>query len=307
MAALLHIASAAERLRIWLLSQKWFTSHLLPVLPRWLRWGLRTVYLAPIDLIDRVMGRKTGVMPPRLHNCSGAVIDFEGSGKAAIKALEEVAGLTPSSKVLDIGCGYGRLAAAMAGYLDAHGSYDGLDIIPDAIRWCEANIKNSHSNLHFQLADVYNKEYNPKGRLRADQYQLPYEDNSFDVIVLVSVFTHMVPSEFNRYVSEIARVLKPTGQCAASYALITDQSRRLMMTATSSLQFKHFMGTHWVMSKKVPELAVAFEESYVREVYAKNGLVYDFYPGYWCGQPSRWARDSGTGEQDVLVARHAST
>jgi SAM-dependent methyltransferase len=121
---LLRIVSAVERLRLWLLTQRWFSSYLLPALPRRLRWGLRRVYLAPVDLTNRLLGRRDGLMPPRANNCSGAVIDFKGSGKALVKALEEEAGLTPSSRVLDIGCGYGRLAAAMPEYLGANGSYD---------------------------------------------------------------------------------------------------------------------------------------------------------------------------------------
>jgi SAM-dependent methyltransferase len=300
---LLRVVSAVERLRLWLLTQSWFSSHLLPALPRWLRWGLRTVYLAPVDLADRLLGRRDGVMPPRANNCSGAVIDFKGSGKALVKALEEEAGLTPSSRVLDIGCGYGRLAAAMPDYLDANGSYDGLDIVPDAIRWCEANITSPLGNIRFKLANVFNKEYSPNGTVNAAEYRLPFEDQSFDVIVLISVFTHMLPAEVDHYVGEIARILKPNGRCFASYLLLTEQSRRLMSTKESSFKFTYEMGSHWLVSRKVPELAVGYEENFVRDLHEKHGLAWVLYPGYWCGQASHWARDSGLGEQDVLVAR----
>ena len=176
---LLRVVSAVERLRLWLLTQSWFSSHLLPALPRWLRWGLRTVYLAPVDLADRLLGRRDRVMPPRANNCSGAVIDFKGSGKALVKALEEEAGLTSSSRVLDIGCGYGRLAAAMPDYLDANGSYDGLDIVPDAIRWCEANITSPLGNIRFKLANVFNKEYSQNGTVNAAEYRLPFAMMAF--------------------------------------------------------------------------------------------------------------------------------
>jgi SAM-dependent methyltransferase len=297
--------SAAERLRLWLLTQRWFSSHVLPALPRWLRWGLRTVYLAPIDLAERLLGRQQAVMPPRANNCSGAVIDFKGSGKALVKALEEEAGLTPSSRVLDIGCGYGRLAAAMPDYLGPHGSYDGLDIVPEAIRWCEANITSAHGNIRFKLADVFNKEYSPNGAVNAADYRLPFEDQTLDVIVLISVFTHMLPTEVDHYLGEIARILKPNGRCFASYLLLTEQSRRLMATKGSSFKFTYDMGSHWLVSRKVPELAVRYEEKFVRDLHAKHGLASVLRPGYWCGQTSHWGRDSGIGEQDVLVTRKA--
>src|SRR5215470_2049433 len=55
--SLLHSVSAVERLQIWLLRQAWFHSVLLPALPRQLRWILRKMYLAPVDLADRLLGR----------------------------------------------------------------------------------------------------------------------------------------------------------------------------------------------------------------------------------------------------------
>jgi SAM-dependent methyltransferase len=299
----LRVVSAIERLRIWLLKQKWFSSYFLPALPRWVRWGLRTVYLAPVDMVDRLRGDRTGLMPPRAYNCSGAVIDYKDSGEALVKALEEVAGLTPSSRVLDIGCGYGRLAAAMPSYLDANGSYDGLDIVPDAIRWCRANIFSPHCNIRFKMANVFNREYNPHGTENAAEYRLPFEDQSFDLVVLVSVFTHMLPAEVDHYLGEIARVMEPRGWCFASYLLLTEQSKHLMSRKGSSQKFIYNMGSHWLVSRKVPELAVGYDENFLRDLYAKHALSWVLYPGYWCGQTSHWSRDSRTGEQDVLVAR----
>ena len=60
--------SAAERLRMWLLGQSWFQSRLMPALPRQLRWLLRTIYLTPIDLGDRLLGRRDPSMPAKARN-----------------------------------------------------------------------------------------------------------------------------------------------------------------------------------------------------------------------------------------------
>ena len=62
---MLQSVSAAERLRIWLLKQAWFHSVLLPALPRQLRWILRKMYLAPVDLADRLIGRHDPELPPK--------------------------------------------------------------------------------------------------------------------------------------------------------------------------------------------------------------------------------------------------
>lgn len=302
---LLRAVSAIEGLRVWLLRQAWFQSVLMPALPRGLRWLLRKVYLAPVDLADRVLGRDTG-LPPKAQNFSGdrALHNMDARGEVFVERLASVAGLTPSSQVLDIGCGVGRLAIAMSRFLDQSGGYEGLDIVPSGIEWCRRNIAGPHGNVHFTLADVYNKEYNPKGRVPAAEYTFPYEDETFDVAVLVSVFTHMLPADFDRYVGEIARVLKRKGRVFATYYIITPESLGLMNTSGRAMQFRHNLGSYWVQSEKVPELAVGYDERYIREIYAKHGLSDPpaIYLGAWCGRQGYWPRGTGLSSQDVTVA-----
>jgi SAM-dependent methyltransferase len=301
---LLRAVSAAERMRMWLLQQSWFQSVLMPALPRQLRWLLRKVYLAPIDFADRWLGRRDPGLPSKAGTFTGAVHDFAASGELLVEALGSVAGATPSSHVLDVGCGVGRLAIAMSRFLDANGGYEGLDIVPEGIGWCRQHIVSPHDNVHFTLADVYNREYNPKGRTQPADYRFPYEDETFDVAVLVSVFTHMLPVDVDRYVSEIARVLKKNGHIFATYCLITPESLELMNSSGCSMQFKRNLGSYWVQKGRIPELAVAYDERYIREVYARHGLSDPpaMYPGGWCGRAGHWPPDSGLGDQDTLVA-----
>jgi SAM-dependent methyltransferase len=301
---LLRAVSAVERTRLWLLDQSWFQSVLLPALPRQLRWLLRKVYLAPVDLADRVLGRRDPALPPKAGTFTGAVDDFAASGEVLVTALADVAGATPSSQVLDVGCGVGRLAIAMSRFLDASGRYEGLDIVPEGIEWCARHIVSPNDNVHFTLADVYNKEYHPKGRVQPADYRFPYPDEAFDIAVLVSVFTHMLPVDVDRYVSEIARVLKKNGRVFATYFLITPESLQLMNSRRCSVRFRHNLGSHWLQSGSVPELSVAYDEQYIRAVYAKHGLSDppDIYPGGWCGRPGSWPPGSGLGGQDTLVA-----
>ena len=75
----------------------------------------------------------------------------------------------------------------MTHFLDENGSYEGLDIVPDAIEWCTKHVVGPHGNVHFTVADVYNKEYNPKGRVQPANYRFPYAiDETFDVVALSS-------------------------------------------------------------------------------------------------------------------------
>jgi SAM-dependent methyltransferase len=297
--------SAAERLRMWLLGQSWFQSVLMPVLPRQLRWLLRKVYLAPIDLGDRLLGRRDPGTPAKAQNFTGSAgPDFASRGDALVEALAGLAGATPSSHILDVGCGVGKLAIPMTRFLDANGRYEGLDIVPDAIEWCKRQIVGPHGNVHFTLADVYNKEYNPRGRVQPTDYRFPYDDGTFDVVALYSVFTHMLPDDVDWYVSEIARVLRANGHIFATYFVINPESLRLMRSSGCAMQFKRNLGPHWIQSGRVPELAVAYNEDYVREVYVKHGLsLPKIYDGAWCGRAGHWPGGSGFGDQDVIVAR----
>ena len=173
--------------RSWLLKQQWFTSRLLPALPRSLRWTLRKLYFLPSDLIERVLNNRDELVPPRSSIFTGSVDDFRSSGEALVRRLAHSGYLTPESKVLDIGSGMGRVAVALISYRDGSGSYQGLDIVPSGIKWCSENITPKHPNYTFTLADIFNKEYNPAGRLKASEYRFPFDDETFDHAVLASV------------------------------------------------------------------------------------------------------------------------
>jgi len=63
-----------------------------------------------------------------------------------------------------------------------------------------------------KFLDVDNPEYNPDGRYKASEYVFEFEDENFDLVFLMSVFTHMLPDDFENYIKEIARMLKPGGR-----------------------------------------------------------------------------------------------
>lgn len=298
------IARAADGLygvRRFLLQQQWFTSTVLPRIPRRLRWRLRQLYFLPADMIDGLLGRREELMPPKSKIFTGSVDDFKRSGQALIGRMVDLGCLTPHSKVLDVGSGMGRLAVALTSYLDANGSYEGFDIVPDGIKWCNENITPKYQNIRFTLADVFNKEYHPTGRLSASEYRFPYRDESFDVVVLTSVFTHMLPPEMEHYVAEVSRVLRSGGCCYATYSLMNRDSREAMELGLSSLRFRRHDGPCWTVDPKVPELAIGYDEDYVRSLYEQYSLSENFnvHYGNWSGRPS--LPDPGF-SQDIVVA-----
>lgn len=113
--------------------------------------------------------------------------------RACIQLYHHVATQVPwhDKQVLEVSCGHGGGAAYLAKTLQPS-SYTALDLNPTAIRFCQ----DCHqiSTLNFQQGDAEH---------------LPFEPNSFDVILNVEA-SHCYPS-FSRFLAEVARVLRPGG------------------------------------------------------------------------------------------------
>src|SRR5688500_3162291 len=116
-------------------------------------------------------------------------LDFKTEGEGVCRFLIEECGLKPDEAVLDVGCGIGRNAVPLTRHL-VGGTYDGFDIMPEAIEWCRKNITPRYPNFRFHLADVHSDRYHPGGRDSASEYRFPFEDGAFDLVFLISVFTH---------------------------------------------------------------------------------------------------------------------
>jgi SAM-dependent methyltransferase len=285
-----------SRFRKWLLTQAWFRSRLLPALPRQVRWTLRKLYFLPFDTVDRVAGRATPLVPPKSKIFTGSVDDFVETGEKLVNQLVDLECMDLDAKVLDVGSGMGRLAVALIAYRADRGEYEGLEIVSSAVTWCKRTISADHPSYRFTHADIYNKEYNPRGRLSASTYRFPFDDDTFDVVVLVSVFTHMLPADMEHYVSEIARVTTPGGKCYVTFHLLDDESKRCMDAGESESRFDR-IAEHWIVDAKVPELAVAYEEAYVRSLFERYGQSCEVHYGWWSGRsthpedPPRWDQD----------------
>ena len=134
-------------------------------------------------------------------------------------------GLRPEHQVLEPGCGAGRNARFIAPFLDPErGAFAGFDVSAPSIDWAKKVITKQHSNAQFLYANIKNTLCNPSGDILASEYQFPYEDEQFDVVFLPSVFTHMDQGGFERYVTEIHRVMKLGGRLLLWFFLI-DETR----------------------------------------------------------------------------------
>ena len=246
------------------------------------------------------LGRREDLTPPR-RLLTGDYSEFRRIGEEFRGHLVELAGLRRDGAVLDVGCGPGRMAVPLTEYLGPGGRYEGFDVVPREVRWCQEHITPRHPNFRFRRVDVRNEHYNPGGAVPAAELRFPYDDGEFDVVLLASVFTHMLEPDHDRYVAEVARVLRPGGSCLATYFLLNDDSRRRIGAGESHFAFGGGReGAAHFEDGSDPEAVVAYDEAFVRGAHEGRGLeVASIHPGYWCG------REEYLTWQDVLVSRAA--
>ena len=269
------------------------------LIPRSLRLLLRKVYYAPRDLIDFARGNRTDLTPPTRMVKSIGGGDFHKGGDEFLRLFVEIGGLKRTDSVLDIGCGAGRMAVPLTAWLDKNARYEGFDITPEEIRWCQKKITSRFPNFRFQHSDIYSHVYNPTAKTRASEYRFPFDDGQFDFVFLTSVFTHMLPPDLENYLKEIARVLTAGGKSFITYFLLNDESIALMERGRSSLSFNYDLDGCSTTDKEAPESAIAYPELTIRSLNETHGMevTLPIRYGSWCG------RSEYTTYQDVVVSK----
>ncbi len=115
------------------------------------------------------------------------------------KKMADDLGIKKGSKVLDIGCGRGRIASHIASYTGAH--VTGINIDHGQIECAKrfAIGKGLTEQCHFQLGDL-------------NEVPLAFADNSMDAVYQVQVFSYS--KNLDELFADIYRILKPGGKVA---------------------------------------------------------------------------------------------
>jgi SAM-dependent methyltransferase len=251
------------------------------------------------DVVDEALRRRDALTPPGRLNFVGNS-DFSATGDEFLRHFKDFAELRGSDRVLDIGCGIGRMARVLVPELrPPRGSYDGFDVVAEGIDWCRHHYQDTSVPFRFTHVDVHHPEYNPSGRSSPHTFTFPYGDRSFDLAIAASLFTHLLDDAADNYLAEAARVLAPGGRLFSTWFLLDptqppDPERAIV-------SFAHGHGAAFVADPLAPESAVAYPLPWLRERLDEHGFVVrsSIRHGSWTGR-------AGPSAQDIVVAERAT-
>jgi demethylmenaquinone methyltransferase/2-methoxy-6-polyprenyl-1,4-benzoquinol methylase/phosphoethanolamine N-methyltransferase len=135
-----------------------------------------------------------------LHGWFLDTFRFRGQGRQLRLRTLTLAHMQPGEQVLDVGCGTGALALEVPHRVGTIGRVVGID--PSSEQIARARAKAARRNgpqvpIEFQIGVIE---------------ELPFPDQTFDVVLSALMMHHLPASLKRRGLAEIVRVLKPGGR-----------------------------------------------------------------------------------------------
>lgn len=120
-------------------------------------------------------------------------------------------GLTDLGEVslLDMGCGT-KFTQAILEYDLPLKQYTGIDVYKEMVEFLNSSVDDARFSFHHM--NIHNEMYNPAGEYLTDTTELAVPPESFDVVSLFSVFTHLAPHDYVNMLKVLRRYIKPSGK-----------------------------------------------------------------------------------------------
>lgn len=128
------------------------------------------------------------------------------------RALEKVLGLANiqnGEQILEVAVGTGKFFQDLVA-LNSRGRTYGLDISQPMLSVAKKLMKRQGADASYEL-------------LHGSAYQLPYEDEKFDLLINNYMFDLLPEKDFPKILSEFSRVLKPGGRLLITYMSFGDK------------------------------------------------------------------------------------
>jgi len=168
--------------------------------------------------------------------------------------------LPAKSKVLDVGCGEGRhIFGSLHEYTDVY--CIGLDHDIHSLDRCKEGLE------FFKELDSGATVF-----LQGSVYKLPFEDNSFDLVICSEVLEHL--EDYHAAIDEIYRVLKPEGTFLPSVPSYWPEK----ICWTISAEYQNMPGGHVRIFKKRQVINEIINHGFE---YSHSERFHGLHSGYW--------------------------
>ncbi len=155
--------------------------------------------------------------------------------------------------ILDWGCGPGRIIRHLPSIIDKSCTLHATDYNKEYVKWCKSNIQDVLFNQN-QLTPP-----------------MTYEDNFFDIIYGISIFTHLSEEMHHKWFNELIRILKPN-----AILFLTTHGEAFKMKLTEAEKEKFDKGSLIVKSntKEGHRTFGAFQPSnFMKNLIGKNKIL----------------------------------
>lgn len=178
--------------------------------------------------------------PEKLASYRGTSFYADVQRYSTVLALVDSLCLPTSARVLDLGAGGGIMSVCLSSRFTVIDCCD-IGETPDMQK-----ARELYPSLRFREAVLPN---------------LPYPDQSFDLIVFSEVIEHLLPSDQLMAVPEISRLLKPDGWCVLSTpnpcginSILNRIAQQLMRTLGKPINLGDQLLENWLSPKKLMQI-----------------------------------------------------
>lgn len=195
--------------------------------------------------------------------------------------------------ILDFGCGMGNLAPVCHYFVRNGGKFLGIDLDTKSIAACQKTYGRLR-NCFFYLTKDRNRFYTPQSGSQQTEQAIdwPVNSRSQDLVIAMSVFTHLQENDAITYLNKIHDVLVDDGLAIISFLVVRDY-----VNPKATFNFTHPLTPGWFTSEPAcPETAIGLLESAMHKLIMPKFRILRHIEGCHTG-------GRGPSMQDIVILK----